>query len=122
METKLTVIFWVCLIVGFIIYGVVGCDCHYSNPHWEQITVTDKNINPSKSSEKWLVYTKGEVYCITDLTFIGFFESSDVYNQIEVGKTYDVYVSGKRLPFLSYYKCIRSVKEVKHEKENSVQH
>jgi len=50
------------------------------------------SISLSKLSES--VYTEGEVYCITDLWWAGFFNSSDVYNSLKVGNTYRVYVSG----------------------------
>ena len=101
-----------------ILSTVANMVCHYSDPHWETITVTEKNINPSRgqySGEKWLVYTEEEVYCITDLLWAGFFTSSDVYNEIKPGKTYEVYVSGKRMPIISGYKVIREVREVKDE-------
>ena len=100
--------------VIIIFSAIVSYQKFYSNPHWETITVTEKNINPvhgRRSSEKWLVYTENEVYCITDLFFVGFFTSSDVYNHIKVGKTYKVYVSGRRMPFFSGYKVIRQVYE-----------
>ena len=99
-----------CLII-FAIISVI--ECNYVNPHYETITVTEKNVNPGKNSEKWLIYTEEEVYCINDLLFVGFFTSSDVYNTIQPGKTYKVYVSGRRIPFLSGYKVIREAKEVK---------
>lgn len=88
--------------------SIVIIQCRYSDPHWETITVTEKNINPGNGNEeKWLVYTEGEVYCITDLWWAGFFNSSDVYNSLKVGNTYRVYVSGKRWPIWSAYKVIR---------------
>lgn len=79
----------------------------YSDPHWETVTVTEKNVNPGNGGEVWLVYTEDEVYCITDLWWAGFYNSSDVYNSLKVGNTYRVYVSGKRWPIWSAYKVIR---------------
>ena len=97
----------------FIVFScIIIQQTKYSNPHWETITVTEKNVNPGHKSEKWLVYTEDEVYCITDLFFVGFFESSDVYNAIKPGKTYKVYVSGKRWPLFSGYKVIRKAEEL----------
>ena len=116
METdqKIGCIFLIGFVIVMIIWGIISYHYHYNDPHWEEITVTEKNVNPGKG-EKWLVYSKDEVYCITDLIFIGFFESSDVYNKIEAGKTYRVYVSGSRLPILSYYKCIRNAIEIEEK-------
>lgn len=107
---------FICLVIFFVISCCVDYKIYYENPHWEKITVTDKNIDPNKDAEKWLIYTKNEVYCITDLVFSGFFESSDVYNTLEVGKTYNVYVSGCRWPVASGYKVIRKAKEVEQPK------
>lgn len=100
------------LTIILLIIGIVDYNIYYSDPHWETITITDKGVNPGKNTEKWLIYTQNEVYCITDLFFSGFFESSDVYNSIEIGKTYKVYVSGYRLPIVSGYKVIRKTKEI----------
>lgn len=104
------------LIIGLfiaviVVIGLKDIYVYYDNPHYETITVTDKSVDVS-GEERWLIYTKDEVYCTTDLFFSGFFESSDVYNSIEVGKTYKVYVSGNRLPVASGYKVIRSAHEV----------
>ena len=81
--------------------------------------MTEKNINPGDKHEKWLIYSEGEVYCIRDMFWVGFFNSSDVYNQITPGKTYDAYVSGKRRPFFSFYKNIRQVREVTTKEDST---
>ena len=102
------------LIAFLVICVIIGCMesyVYYDNPHYETITVTDKSVDVS-GEERWLIYTKNEVYCTTDLIFSDFFESSDVYNSIEVGKTYKVYVSGNRVPIASGYKVIRKAYEV----------
>lgn len=91
-------------------------------------TVTDKDIKKdhnSSSSEDgkkdskdvYMVYTKdldGNVHVFKDEdTWYYFkFNSSDVYGEIEVGKTYEFDVYGLRIPFLSKYQNIISVKEV----------
>ena len=80
----------------------------YDNPHYETIVVKEKTIGIGQSSS-YLIYAEKEVYEVQDLLWIGFFTSSDVYNQIEVGDTIKVKVYGKRVPFLSAYKNIVSV-------------
>lgn len=110
-----SVLIVMCFVTLLIFSGIVAYKTHYSDPHWETITVTEKNVYPGNNEEKWLVYTEDEVYCITDLLFVGFFESSDVYNELQPGKTYDVYVSGMRWPMASGYKVIRKAIE-KNEK------
>lgn len=109
----------IAIIAIAVLLCVFGAILHYQscyeNPHWETITVKDKDVNPGEQTEMWLVYTKDEVYCITDLVWAGFFTSSDVYNAITPGKTYHVYVSGRRMPEISGYKVIRKAEEVKDE-------
>ena len=97
------------IIIVFLIFGVFITAWDYQNTHTETITVTDKSVYPGQR-EKWLIYTKNEVYCIQDLFYAGFFSSSDVYNAIQIGETYEVLVSGARWPLISKYKNIRAVK------------
>lgn len=82
----------------------------YDNPHYETIVVKEKTIGIGQSAS-YLIYTEKEVYEVQDLLWIGFFTSSDVYNQIEVGDTIKVKVYGKRVPFFSAYKNIVSVQK-----------
>ena len=91
--------------------GLLHYSASYSDPHWETITVKDKNIG-IQASNSYLVYTQKEVYEIQDLLYIGFFTSSDVYNQIEVGDMIRVKVYGRRIPFLSAYKNIVEVQPI----------
>lgn len=101
------------LAVAFVVFTIgITIKASYANPHWETITVVDKNVNPGQNHEMWLVYTENEVYCIKDLVFAGFFTSSDVYNELKVGESYNVYVSGKRWPLFSAYKVIRRAEKL----------
>ena len=90
-----------------------------TNYRHETVTVTDKAIKRHGSDDdKYLIYTELEngdisVYEITDSLFAGRFDSSDLYASIEVGKTYDFYVAGKRVPFLSLYPNVYEVREIK---------
>ena len=101
-----------CLLVVVIaivaIIGLAEWTIVYENPHYETIVVKEKTIGIGQSSS-YLIYTEKEVYEVQDLLWIGFFTSSDVYNQIEVCDTIKVKVYGKRVPFLSAYKNIVSV-------------
>lgn len=93
------------LFIGALLFSI-GIDYH--DPHWETITVKEKTISVGKHPS-YLVYSKYGVFEIQDMTFAGFFTSSDVYSAIEPGKTYRVYVMGRRIPFLSAYKNIVEV-------------
>lgn len=62
---------------------------------------------------KYLVFTDEEVLQNTDCLVYWKFDSSDIYGELEVGKTYDFGVYGWRIPFFSMYKNILTVREVK---------
>lgn len=70
------------------------------------ITVTDKDRITYSDADghaqsKYMVYTESEVFeNIDDMTF-GKFNSHDVQNQLKVGGTYKVKVTGFRIQFLS---------------------
>ena len=101
----LVVVIAIAAIIGLVEWTVV-----YDSPHYETIVVKEKTIGIGQS-RSYLIYTEQEVYKVRDLLLIGFYTSSDVYNQIEVGDTIKVKVYGKRVPFLSAYKNIVSVQK-----------
>ena len=79
------------------------------------IEVTDKGVK----NNKYMVYGKTvdpehlvKSYEITDTPLIGRFNSSDLYAEIEVGKTYEFIVGGNRVPFMSWYPDIYSATEI----------
>lgn len=98
-------------------------------------TVTDKDIkkdpnsssrskeNKTESKDVYMVYTKdenGEVHVFKDedTWYYLKFNSSDVYAEIEIGKTYEFDVYGLRIPFISSYQNIIKVKEVYVEQQS----
>lgn len=85
----------------------------YGSVQTIEITVKDKYIKRSGSeTDKYLVVdTEGNTYQITDLTFLGKWNSTDLYNKLDVGKTYKIETSGIRNGFLSMYPNINKVKE-----------
>lgn len=86
----------------------------YGSVQTIEITVKDKYIKKSGSeTDKYLVVdTEGNTYQITDLTFLGKWNSTDLYNELDVGKTYKIETSGIRNGFLSMYPNINKVKEI----------
>ena len=103
----------IAFVLVVLVVSIVYYRCSYENPHWETITVTDKSVYPGQDA-KWLIYTEDEVYSVKDLWLCSFFESSDVYNSLKIGKTYHVYVSGRRYPLISAYKVIRKVESYEY--------
>ena len=57
---------------------------------------------------------EGEVYKITDLLFKGKFNSSDIYNELDIGKKYKVEITGVRIPIFSMYKNLNKVEPVEN--------
>ena len=70
-----------------------------------EITIRGKERTGGEDG-KYLVFTETEVFENTDEFFKGKFNSSDVYNQFDIGKTYKCEVIGWRIPLLSWYRNI----------------
>lgn len=75
------------------------------------ITVKDKE-RVSSGNSKYLVWTEeGEVFEDTDVMIFLKYNSSDLYGELQVGRTYVVKVSGVRVRFLSWYRNIIEIIE-----------
>ncbi len=72
-----------------------------SNKHYEVITVKEKTVEPGAYGS-YLILSKYQSFEVDD---------SDIYNELEVGKTYKVYVMGKRNHFWSTHKRIVRITE-----------
>lgn len=64
----------------------------------------------TEKGSKYLIYTDVEVLENTDTWYYIKYNSSDVYNDLKIGKCYDLKVYGMRIPFLSWYKNIVKIK------------
>lgn len=107
---------WAIVVFIIVVIFVVGISMiGYSNTEEIKITVMDKYIKRSGDYDKYMVVdTLGNAYEISDLMFIGKFNSTDLYNQLKVGHTYIVSISGVRNNFFSMYKNInRIIEEVR---------
>ena len=69
--------------------------------------VTD---NDGKGS-RYLVFTKTETFENTDRLVMLKFNSSDIHGSIKANQSYQAKVVGLRVPFLSWYRNIVSIKE-----------
>ena len=89
----------------------------YGNVQTLEITVKDKYIKKSSgkgNGDKYLIVdTEKNTYQITDLTFIGKWNSTDLYNELEIGKKYKITTSGIRNQFWSMYPNINKVEKIK---------
>jgi len=89
---------------------VVPAIITYSTAEKVMFTVKEKEPIAAKKG-KYLIFTKQEVFENTDSFWKAKFNSSDVYGQLEPGKTYEAEVYGWRVPFLSWYRNIVWIKE-----------
>ena len=102
------------LVCALLISGI-GTVLYNSNDHEVTLVVTDKErIHSNSKKDYYLIYgtdDTGEttVLKISDLLIKGKFNSSDLYQQLEEGKTYTVSVSGHRIRIFSEYPNINKI-------------
>ena len=80
------------------IFGVIFIS--YTNSQSQIITIQDKYV---KEGIYYIADTNGNTYIVEDLIFLGKWNSSDLYNGMKVGCTYQVKTCGLRIRFLSNY-------------------
>ncbi len=108
------VIFIVILIVIIGALFVKLATIGYNNKEVIAIEVKDKyikrqGIGDSAEDVYMIVDKDNNIYQITDLFFIGKFNSSDIYNQLDIGQAYLVEVTGVRNRFFSWYRNINKI-------------
>lgn len=99
------------LVVLMILLSLSSCQLIYNDT--VIVTVTGKERVQSGDTSKYLIFTEGETFENTDFLFGGKFNSSDIYGKIEIGSKYRISVGGKRIPILSMYRNIHSIRELK---------
>lgn len=76
-------------------------------------TVTDKTVKRAGSGDdahdKYMIFTSAETFEDTDTFLFGKHNSSDMYGQIQTGKTYRFKVCGWRNEYTSQYRNILEV-------------
>jgi hypothetical protein len=70
------------------------------------ITVTGKDRVKNDDTERYLIYTTGEVYENADSWTFFKFNSADFQGKLIAGKTYKVKVAGWRIPLTNSFKNI----------------
>ena len=111
-------IFVFILVMILIIFVAMPVGSNYYKGKTYTATVTEKTVKRYHNEDKYLVFTKldnGEtrVFSIEDSFIKLRWNSSDVYGEIETGKTYEFEVIGWRIPFFSEYENIITFSEVK---------
>ena len=77
-----------------------------------EVTINDKERVVDGDDSKYLVFTDSEVFQNVDSWIYLKFNSSDYYNDIQVGGSYELQVAGWRIPFLSRYRNIVDYREL----------
>lgn len=79
-----------------------------------RVTIKDKERITTGSgdviSSKYLIYTDSETFQNTDSLLFLKFGSSDVYRDLEVGKSYELKVNWFRVPVLSWYRNVLEIR------------
>lgn len=101
------------LIVVLLFIVVFSVVFSYTNEQTVTCEISDKWVKRvNKGEDTYLVSCGDTVYKIEDLFWIGKFNSSDIYADLEVGTIYDFKVTGHRIPFFSEYQNINEYKVV----------
>lgn len=99
-------------VVVFISGVAVTIGSAFANQQAITITVDEKErVCDGSDSCRYLIFTeRNGVLENTDSLLHGKFNSSDLYNEVEPGETYEVTTVGWRIPFLSMYPNILDVR------------
>ncbi len=104
------------ILLGGILFLLLvggGIFLTFNSVDYPTITIKDKERITEDDNSYYLIFTEEEVFKNTDALLFGKFDSSDVYNKLEIGKTYKVKVNWYRIPFLSAYRNIIKIEENK---------
>lgn len=102
-------------LIGLIIIGIIVAIMFpiihdYTNKQVIAIEIKDKYIKRNNNTDVYMIVdSDNNTYCITDLFFKGKFNSTDIYNSLEIGQAYLVEVTGVRNRFLSWYQNINKI-------------
>lgn len=111
----LFIIFGVAVVIGLSYGPELSTQTDYI------LTVTDKTVKNGSNFSKYLIYCEdesGEVMVLedTDALLLGKVNSSDIYANIKIGKTYKFHTRGIRFRLFSWYPNIYSYEVI--EKDN----
>jgi len=101
------------LIAILFLISIVSCRAFYFNDTTIIATIDKKESISTRKSHTYLIFTNMGVFENDDVFIRGKFNSSDFYNNLKEGKTYELTVVGMRIPFLSMYQNIIHYKLIK---------
>lgn len=108
-----TLVLFVLVILGILAIPIIKS----TNHHQQTLTVIEKERVAKGEDSKYLIFCEDELGQVvvlenTDSFWNGKFNSSNIYGQLEVGKTYQFDLVGHRVQLLSWYENILYAKEV----------
>jgi len=103
------IILVIVLVVGAIISSPIIA---YSTDVYVEDIVKEKERITKRDSSKYLIFGETETYENTDSLWYWKWNSSDIYGDLEEGKTYRLRVYGWRIPFMSWYRNIIEIEEI----------
>lgn len=103
-------------ILAVIATPIIYTVAKYQSVNEYTVTIDDKEAKNNQNSSKYLIFTTLEdgdkkVFENTDAWFAGKFDSSDMYNEFEVGETYTIRTHGWRIPVLSMHENILAIED-----------
>jgi hypothetical protein len=99
-------------VTGGTLFGMGSCTVNYVETSTVQATINNLAVKNNGSSSDYMVYTDKGVFTNNDSLLKWKFDSSDLYNELKVGCTYDFNVHGFRTHVPSMYKNIDAAKFV----------
>ena len=104
---------WTYLFVPLALFPALDAIILYSTQDNVVFTIekTERVTNGNGEGARYLIFTKNETFENTDRLVLGKFNSSDLYGKLKINQSYQAKVVGLRVPFISWYRNIVSLKE-----------
>ena len=102
------------IVILMLLFVLAGTIMGYLNSEEFEIIVSDKYVK-GKNGQYFIIDENKNAYTIQDLFFKGKFNSTDLYNQMEIGKKYKIETTGYRIHFLSEYRNINKIYELEEK-------
>lgn len=102
-------------VIFLVILGALLCKpiVAYTTKDTLTVKIEDKDRECNKNNEcRYVIYTDLEVFENRDSVWFLKWNSSDVYNDMKKDGTYEITVTGFRIPFFSSYRNIVGVSEI----------
>jgi hypothetical protein len=111
------------LIISFyivIILILIGAPLYfsYAKAHTtayvtDSVVKTERVVDTTGRNARYIIFGQHETYEDVDSWWYWKFNSSDIYGAIQPGHTYRFFITGWRVPFLSWYRNIITYKLIK---------